>query len=303
MVGNEQTGQTVKCEQGCDLSQMRVHRQGNCATTPGTRGTPRVLSLNVSRDTHPAYKCSRDKNRCHTHRDTRGTPRVRDAQQTYQLSTDMRRYVWASSVCTLLTGSNKKMCKFISRVKHMKQRFMLAPLLDCGHPYQSRLTFTLSDSTSRFEQNLMAVATLKNCERFQKHDAQFTSVAAHVCERDTETETKSKLPRDCTTKLFRDLRNTHTHTTELERTSVCRFGVGVSHVLRTWYFADSNTLGCSLCLQPQKIASPDDGVVADLSCMPLQWLQYCRNANGCSRVVHKPRTETGCTSPHSWLRW
>ena len=71
-------------------------------------------------------------------------------------------------------------------------------------------------------------------------------------ERDTETETEANLSQNCVTKLFGDLRDTHAHSTDLERTSVCRFGVGVSHVLRTWCFADSSALGGSLCLQPQK---------------------------------------------------
>ena len=80
------------------------------------------------------------------------------------------------------------------------------------------------------------------------------AVAAHVSMSD-DTET-GKLRRTClqdgTTKLFRDLCDAHIQSTELERTLVCRFGVGVSHVLQTWHLADPNILTGGLCLQPQK---------------------------------------------------
>ena len=61
-------------------------------------------------------------------------------------------------------------------------------------------------------------------------------------------------------------------------------------------------LAVSAC-NTTEIARPDDGAVADLFCLPLQWHQSRRNADGCSSVVHKPKTEPGCTSLHSWLRW
>ena len=108
------------------------------------------------------------------------------------------------------------------------------------------------------------------------------------------------LSQDCTTKLFRDLCDAHIQSTELEQTSVCRLGVGVSHVLRTWHLADSNILVGRLCLQPQKSHVQ--------MTEPLQTSSAC-HSNGaravgtCSRVVHRPRTELGCTSLHSWLRW
>ena len=79
------------------------------------------------------------------------------------------------------------------------------------------------------------------------------TVAARVCMSVTQRqETEENLSQNCITKMFRDLRDTHAHSTELERSSACKFGVSVSHVLRTWYFADSNALGGSLCWQPQR---------------------------------------------------
>ena len=57
----------------------------------------------------------------------------------------------------------------------------------------------------------------------------------------------ANLSQDSITKLFRDLCDADIQSTELERTSVCRFGVGVSHVLRTW-----NILAGGLRLQRQK---------------------------------------------------
>ena len=48
--------------------------------------------------------------------------------------------------CSGLKGPVTKSYKFISRVKHHKQRKMFASPLGCGLPDQSRLTFTLSGS-------------------------------------------------------------------------------------------------------------------------------------------------------------
>ena len=114
-------------------------------------------------------------------------------------------------------------------------------------------------------------------------------------------ETTPELSCDWITKLLRDLRDTHTHLTELERTSVCKVGVGVSHVFGTWYFADSNTRGGSLCLQPRKShVQMTEALQTPSAC----------HSNGTSAVgtqmdVHVLSTsqELVCTSLHSWLRW
>ena len=114
-------------------------------------------------------------------------------------------------------------------------------------------------------------------------------VAAHVCISVTQRlEAVTNLSQNSITKLFRDLRDTHTDSTELERTSVCRFGVGVSHIFKTWCLTGSNTFGGSLCLQP-KISHVQMTKALHSFCLPLQWHQCCRNAGGCSRVVHKQR--------------
>ena len=127
-------------------------------------------------------------------------------------------------------------------------------------------------------------------------------VAAHVCMSVTESlEAVTNLSQHSITKLFRDLRDTHTDSTEFERTSVCKFGVGVSHILKTWCLTGSNTFGGSLCLQP-KISHVQMTKALHPFYLPLQWHQCCRNAGGCSRVVHKQGTEPGCAWLHSWLR-
>ena len=99
----------------------------------------------------------------------------------------------------------------------------------------------------------MAVASYKTVNTSLGHDVQLMSVAARWCMSVTQRrETETNLSQNCITKMFQDLRDTHTHSTELEPTSLCSCGVRVSHVLGAWYFADSNTVGVGLCLQPQK---------------------------------------------------
>ena len=126
------------------------------------------------------------------------------------------------------------------------------------------------------------------------------AVAARVCMSVTQRqETAENLSHNCNTKLFRDLRDSHTHPTELERTSVCKFGVGVGHVLKSWNFVDSKTLGGSLATI--ETTHPDDKSVLQTSpACQTRWHQCCRNTNGCSRVEHKQGPELGCTSFHSW---
>ena len=51
-------------------------------------------------------------------------------------------------LCTGLTKSATKSCKFISGVKHHEQRIMLASPFGCGRSKQNRLTFSLSDCDS-----------------------------------------------------------------------------------------------------------------------------------------------------------
>ena len=85
------------------------------------------------------------------------------------------------------------------------------------------------------DQNLMAVATYKTVNTAR--DMMCNSCRSrHVCVSVTQRQgTKSRSSRDWITKLFRDLCDTHTCTTDLERTSVCKFGVGVGNVLGPKY--------------------------------------------------------------------
>ena len=140
---------------------------------------------------------------------------------------------------------------------------------------------------------------VQNCEHLQRHDVQLMSVAARVCVSVTQRqETDANLSQNCFTKLILG-----SHSIKLERTFVCKYEIGTSHILGTWQFADSNTLGGSLSLQPFSIARPDDGGAANLSCFPMQWHSCCRDADGCSRVVHKQGSESGYTKLHLWPRW
>ena len=126
-------------------------------------------------------------------------------------------------------------------------------------------------------------------------------VVAHVCMSATQRlEALTNLSQKSITKLFRDLRDTHAHSTELERTSACGFGVGVSHILRAQYFADSNTLGSNLCLQPEKShVQMTEALQTLLHATPTA--PVLSERNGCSHAVHKSKTDFGCTSLHSWL--
>ena len=104
-----------------------------------------------------------------------------------------------------------------------------------------------------FRTKLDGCRDVQNCDNFQRHDVQLMSVAARQRVSVTQKqETDANLSQNCSTKLCRDLCDTHTHPTKLLRTFVCRFGVGISHILKTWSLADSKTLGGRLSLQPQK---------------------------------------------------
>ena len=104
-------------------------------------------------------------------------------------------------MCSRTKDSVTKSCKFISRVEHHKQRIMFASPLGCGLPDQS-----LSGS------GLITLA----CKNWM-------ASAACVID-DTETrKTLVNLLQDCITKLCRDLCDAHLRSTELERTSACRF--------------------------------------------------------------------------------
>ena len=76
-------------------------------------------------------------------------------------------------------------------------------------------------------------------------------------ERDTETGNGYKL----VTELLHET-VLESHSTKLEQTLVCKYDIGISYILGTWSFADSNTLGGSLSLQPFSITRPDDGGAA-----------------------------------------
>ena len=99
---------------------------------------------------------------------------------------------------------------------------------------------------------------VQNCEHLQRHGVQLMSVAARMCVSVIQRqETDTNLSQNCFTKLILG-----SHSTKLERTFVCKYEIGTSHILGTWLFAGSNTLGGSLSLQPFSIARPDDGGAA-----------------------------------------
>ena len=83
-----------------------------------------------------------------------------------------------------------------------------------------------------------------------------TGVGCGACDTATRTNVGDVTNQD-PSQLFRDLRQSRTPLKELERTSVCKFGVGASHVLGS-NVAESNTLCSTLC------CLSDDESVANL---------------------------------------
>ena len=117
-----------------------------------TCGTPKVLSPNVSRDTHTAYQSSTDMTRYNTSRDSH----VSDAFQL-GLAREVKGHV--DDVTPRNEANSVSVVVFVHIVDGFKQEnVQIHQCVEtcetalnvgtpaCGHPCESRLTFTVSDS-------------------------------------------------------------------------------------------------------------------------------------------------------------
>ena len=130
---------------------MGLHGCWLCSV-PLLHGTPWMLAVLRSTDTNVA-----DKNRFYTstHHVSRADQNCADLKRAENVVRHVELWSVVRQKGTVrasrkmgsgLKGSVTKSCKFTSRVKHHKQRKMLASPLGCGRSDQSRLTFSLSGS-------------------------------------------------------------------------------------------------------------------------------------------------------------